>query len=90
MTVSKWRRRFHHQAIKGLQDQQRPDRPRTRDAQRVAEALNTALQNPPATATHGSIRALAQHAGISKSTAHQWLQIVQLATHRHRNFKIST
>ena len=41
VTVGKWRRRFHDQGIKGLQDEQRPGRPRTHDDKRVAEVLKT-------------------------------------------------
>ncbi|HBP53409.1 MAG TPA: IS630 family transposase [Synechococcus sp. UBA8638] len=55
----------------------------------MAEALNTALQSPPAHATHWSVRTLAQHPGISKSTVHRWFQLFNLRPHRHRHFKIS-
>lgn len=89
MTVSKWRHRFHQQGMAGLQDEQRPGRPRTHDGQRVAEVLNTALQSPAAHATHWSIRTLARHTGISKSTVHRWFQLFNLQPHRHRHFKIS-
>lgn len=89
MTVSKWRRRFHYQGMEGLQDGQRPGRPRTHDDQRVAEVLNTALQSPPAHGTHWSVRALARHTGISKSTVHRWFQLFNLQPHRQRHFKIS-
>ena len=59
MTVGKWRRRFHHQGIEGLQDEQRPGQARTHDDERVAEVINTALQSPPHNATHWSVRTLA-------------------------------
>ena len=74
MTVSKWRHRFHHQGMAGLQDEQRPGRPRSHDDQRVAEVLNTALQSPAANGTHWSVRTLAAHTGVSKSTVHRWFQ----------------
>jgi len=55
----------------------------------VAEVLNRALQSPPAHATHWSVRTLARHTGISKSTIHRWFQLFNLQHHRHRHFKIS-
>ena len=51
--------------------------------------LNTALQGPPPTASHWSVRALADHTGISKSTVHRWFQLFNLQPHRQRHFKIS-
>ena len=89
MTVSKWRHRFHHQGIAGLQDEQRPGRPRTHDDERVAEVSNMALWSPPANATHWSVRTLAEHGGVSRSTVHRWLQMFHLQLHRHCHFKIS-
>ena len=89
MTVSKWRHRFHRQGRAGLQDEQRPGRPRIHNDERVAEVLNTALQSPPANGTHWSVRTLAAHTGISKSSVHRWFQLFNLQPHRHRHFKIS-
>ena len=89
ITVGKWRRRFHHHGIAGLYDQQRPGRARTHDDEQVAEVLNTALQSPPANATHWSVRALSDHTGISKSTVHRWFQLLNLQPHRQCHFKIS-
>ena len=87
MTVSKWRHRFHHQGIKGLRDQQRPGRPRTHDDERVAEVINTALQSPPANATHWSVRTLAQW--CFQVHGPSVLQMFHLQPHRQRHFKIS-
>ena len=89
MTVGKWRRRFHDHGIEGLDDEQRPGRPRTHDDERVAEVINTALQSPPANSTHWSVRALARHTGVSKSTVHRWFRLFNLQPHRQRHFKIS-
>ena len=55
----------------------------------MAEVINTALQSPPANGTHWSVRALARHTGISKSTVHRWFQSFNLQPHRQRHFKIS-
>ena len=47
MTVGKWRRRYLERGIEGLQDEERPGRPRTHDDERVAEVINTALHSKP-------------------------------------------
>ena len=88
VTVGKWRRRFHHQGVAGLHDEQRPGRPRTHDDEQVAAVSNAAWQSPPANGTHWSIHALAAHTGISKSTMHR-VPVVQPATPWPPPFKIS-
>ena len=70
-------------------DEQCPGRPRTHDDERVAEVINTALQSPPPNASHWSVRALARHTGISKSTVHRWFRLFNLQPHRQRHFKIA-
>ena len=85
-TVGNWRRRLLHQGRAGPQDEQRPGP--THHGQRVAQAPNTPLQPPP-TATPWSVRTLAQHTGISKSTAHRRLQASNLQPRRHRHCNTS-
>ena len=63
MTVGKWRRRYLEQGIEGLQDEERPGRPRTHDDERVAEVINTALHSKPPQGTHWSVRTMAEHTG---------------------------
>ena len=89
VTVGKWRRRYHDRGIGGLEDEQRPGRPRSYDDKRVAEVLNRALQSRPANASHWSVRSLSEATGIPKSTVHRWLQECGLQPHWQRYFKIS-
>ena len=89
ITVGKWRRRYHARGLEGLEDEQRPGRPRVYGEERVAEVLNRALQSRPANASHWSVRSLSEATGIPKSTVHRWLQESRVQPHRQRYFKIS-
>ena len=89
MTVGKWRRRYLQQGLQGLHDQLRPGRPRAHEDERVAEVINTALQSQPPNATHWSVRATAEHTGISKSTVQRWFDLFGVQPHRQRHFKLS-
>ncbi len=84
MTVGKWRRRYLEQGIEGLQDEERPGRPHTHGAERVAEVINTALHSKPSQGTHWSVRTMAEHTGISKSTVHRWFKMFGVQPHRQR------
>jgi putative transposase len=75
MTVGKWRKRYRDLGLEGLHDELRPGRPRTYEDEKVAEVINRALQSKPTDgSTQWSARCLAAATGISKSTAHRWLQ----------------
>ena len=89
ITVGKWRRRYLEQGLEGLHDELRSGRPRTHEDDRVAEVINTALQNRPPNATHWSVRAMAEHTGISKSTVQRWFGLFGVQPHRQRHFKLS-
>jgi len=88
-TVGKWRARYRRHGIEGLHDELRPGRPRTHDDERVAEVINTALRTPPPHGTHWSVRVMAQHTGVSKSTVQRWFDLFGLQPHRQRHFKLS-
>ena len=88
-TVGKWRRRYLSHGIEGLHDELRPGRPRTYGDERVAEVINTALQTRPRNATHWSGRAMAEQAGVSKSTVQRWFNLFGVQPHRQRHFKLS-
>ena len=90
MTVGKWRRRYLEHGLEGLHDQLRPGRPRTHADERVAEVITTVLQSTPPTATHWSVRSMAAHTGISKSTVQRWFDLFGVQSHRQRHFKLST
>lgn len=89
LTVGKWRRRYLEQGIEGLHDELRPGRPRSYDDERVAEVISTALQGPPPNATQWSVREMAGHTGISKSTVQRWFELFGVQPHRQKTFKLS-
>ena len=89
-TVGRWRRRYRERGLEGLHDELRPGRPRTYDDERVATVINDALQTKPPARTHWSVRAMASHSGISKSTVQRWFKLFGLQPHRHQYFKLST
>jgi len=65
--------------ISGLHDELRPGRPRTISDERVARLVHKTLQSKPQNATHWSIRQIAEHTRISKSTVHCIWQAFGLA-----------
>jgi len=88
-TVGKWRRRYRERGIEGLHEALRAGRPRSLQDERVAEVINTALQTRPPGATHWSVRSMAEHTGISKSTVQRWFSLFGVQPHRQRHFKLS-
>jgi putative transposase len=88
-TVGKWRRRYRELGIAGLHDELRPGRPRTHEDERIAKVINTALQSGPTDATHWSVRSMAEHSQVSKSTVHRWFDLFGVQPHRQRHFKLS-
>ena len=89
-TVGKWRKRYRLQGVEGLHDELRTGRPRSHEDERVAETINAALQTqPPDGSTHWSVRAMASHSGVSKSTVQRWFNLFALQPHRQRHFKLS-
>ncbi len=89
LTVGKWRRRYLAEGLQGLHDELRPGRPRSLEDERVAEVINTALQSPPPHATHWTVRSMAEHTGISKSTVQRWFELFGVQPHRQKTFKLS-
>jgi putative transposase len=77
--------------IAGLHDELRPGRPRSHDDEKVMELINLALETEPKDgSTHWTVRSLAEETGVSKSTAHRWMQAFRLQPHRQETFKLST
>ena len=89
ITVGKWRRRYRERGLEGLHDELRAGRPRTHEDDRVAEVINTALRAKPPNATQWSVRAMAEHTGVSKSTVQRWFDLFGVQPHRQRHFKLS-
>ena len=70
-------------------NQLRLGRPRAHQDERVAEVINTVLQSAPPNATHWSVRSMAEHTGISKSTVQRWFDLFGVQPHRQKHFKLS-
>ena len=88
-TVGKWRRRYREFGIEGLHEELRSGRPRSLNDERVAEVINKALQERPPADTHWSVRSMAEHTGVSKSTVQRWFTLFGVQPHRQRHFKLS-
>jgi len=88
-TVGKWRQRYRDLGIEGLHEELRAGRPRDIEDERVAEVINKALQTRPPDRTHWSVRSMAEHTGISKSTVQRWFELFGVQPHRQRHFKLS-
>ena len=81
-TVGLWRRRFLAQGMSGLYEEVSPGRPRPISDERVAQLVRKTLKSKPKTATHWSIRQIADETGVSKSTVHRIWQAFGLQPHR--------
>jgi putative transposase len=89
-TVGKWRRRFVEHRLPGLHDELRPGRPRSYGDEEVARLVNRVLHSKPTAATQWSVRSVAAHTGISKSTVARYFALFGLQPHRSKSFKLST
>jgi transposase len=88
--VSLWRHRYQQRGSAGLHAKLRPGRPRSHSDEQVAALLRKVLHSKPAAATHWSVRSVAAHTGISKSTVARYFALFGLQPHRSKNFKLST
>lgn len=88
-TVGKWRRRFAAKGLAGLQDAARSGCPSRLPAETIARVL-TAVTQPPKGRTRWSVRAMARHAGLSKTRVQQLWSQNDLKPHQVRTFKVST
>jgi transposase len=89
-TISHWRRCWRERGLAGLHGELRPGRPRTYDDEQVAALMRKVLHSRPANATHWSVRSVAAHTGISKSTVARYFALFGLQPHRTKSFKLST
>jgi hypothetical protein len=68
-TAGRWRSRFLEGRLQGLNDEQRPGRPRTVTDGQVEKMITATLdQEPPGGDTHWSTRSMARSEGMSQST----------------------
>ena len=90
-SVWRWQERYVEAGVDGLlRDKTRPSRiPKLADA-KVAEVVRLTLdEDPPADATHWTVRAMAEKSGVSTAMVHRIWQENGLAPHRFRQFKLS-
>jgi transposase len=88
-SVRKWRDRYAAAGLPALEDQPRPGRPGWLDPQKVNTVLSEVVQPPPPR-TRWSVRSMARHAGVSKSTVQKlWVQN-DLKPQVTRTFKLSS
>ena len=88
-TVIGWRERYAARGIAGLDDEQRPGRPRTIDH----SAIVTATLTPPPKklgVTHWSTRLLARQLGISDATVAKAWRDYRVQPWRSESFRFST
>lgn len=88
--VSLWRQRYQQRGLAGLHAELRPGRPRSHSDEEVAGLLRKVLHSTPPAATHWSVRSVAAHTGISKSTVARYFALFGLQPHRTKSFKLST
>ena len=88
--VSLWRQRYQQRGLAGLHAELRPGRPRSHSDDQVAALLRKVLHIHPPGATHWSVRRVATHTGISKSTVARYFTLFGLQPHRTKSFKLST
>src|ERR1700692_279600 len=89
-TISHCRRCWRERGIAGLHAELRAGRPRSYSDEQVAALLRKVLHSQPAAATHWSVRSVAAHTGISKSTVARYFALFGLQPHRSKSFKLST
>lgn len=88
--VGKWRERYLHLGIQGLDETLRPGRPRSVADERVARVVRKTLQTKPKHGTHWSVRTMARETGVSMKTVHRIWEAFGLQPHRRRHFQLST
>jgi transposase len=88
MTVCKWRGRFAHSGMAGLEDGARSGRPGVLTPEQLQRVL-TEVTQPPRARSRWSCRSMAQHAGISKSRVQQLWEQNDLKPHQSRTFRLS-
>ena len=89
-TVLLWRARFEAQGVEGLRhDAPRPGRKPSVSAAQVKAVVDATLHTTPPTATHWSVRTMAEAQGLSRMTVQRIWQAHQLKPHLVETFKLS-
>ncbi len=88
--VWRWQERFMHAGVDGLlRDKSRPPGTAPTSPDLVAWIVHQTQQPPPHEATHWTLRAMAEAAGIAASTVQAIWKAHGLSPHRWRRFKLS-
>jgi putative transposase len=88
--VRLWRKHWHEGGLAGLHIELRARRPRNIENEQMAELVDTALEHPPESRTHWSVRSLAVQTGMSADSVHRYISLLGLQPHRSRSFKLSS
>ena len=89
-TVIATRAAFARDGVEALRRRQKRNRSRrVRTPELAQKILDTTLQTRPANATHGSVRTLARHLGVSRTIVHQVWQKYDVQPHRVERFQLS-
>ena len=88
--VWRWQERFMHEGVEGLlRDKTRLPGKAPIPPDRVAWIVRRTQEPPPHEATHWTLRAMAEAAGVAASTVQGIWKAHGLAPHRWRHFKLS-
>ena len=88
--VSRIRRRFAEEGLRGLMDRPRSGRPPQLSEAKSARIVALTLKSPPKGLTHWSTREVAERAGVSHTTVHRIWKAHALQPHRVESFKFTT
>ena len=90
-SVWRWQDRYLEAGVDGLlRDKTRPSRIPSLEESKVADVIRRTLHDePPADATHWTVRDMAKASGVSRAKVHKIWQAAGLAPHRYRLFKLS-
>ena len=90
VTVRLWRQRFAMMRLAGIErDRNGRGRKANKRKRWSRKIVETTLHTKPKSATHWSVRTLADHLGIDKSMVHRVWDTHELLPHRVRTFKLS-
>lgn len=88
--ISRLRRRFAEEGLRGLDDKPRSGRPPSITARKRAQIVAKTRKAPAHGLSHWSARELAAEVGVSHTTVHRIWQAHDLQPHRIETFKFST
>jgi len=90
-TVGKWRQRFVAARLRGLDDAERPGRPRTISDEQVEQVVVATLETaPPDDGTHWSTRLMAKQTGMTQTAVSRIWRAFGLKPHQLDYWKLST